>query len=164
MLLTCVLALALTFFLASPSFAQVDRATLTGVVRDASNAVIPAATVKVMNIATGVAQTVTVTGNGVYLIVNLASGQYLVEAAATGFQTSSQTVELALGQRGRLDLSLPVGGVGETVTVAGVTPLLDTQSAVLGSVVSQAEVANLPLAIRNWDDLLFTVPGVQGDR
>ncbi len=163
-LLTCVLALALAFFLASPSFAQVDRATLTGVVRDASNAVIPAATVKVMNIATGVAQTVTVTGNGVYLIVNLASGQYLVEAAATGFQTSSQTVELALGQRGRLDLSLPVGGVGETVTVAGVTPLLDTQSAVLGSVVSQAEVANLPLAIRNWDDLLFTVPGVQGDR
>ena len=85
-LLTCVLALALAFFLASPSFAQVDRATLTGVVRDASNAVIPAATVKVMNIATGVAQTVTVTGNGVYLIVNLASGQYLVEAAATGFQ------------------------------------------------------------------------------
>ena len=163
-LLTCVLALALAFFLASPSFAQVDRATLTGVVRDASSAVIPAATVKVMNIATGVAQTVTVTGNGVYLIVNLASGQYLVEAAATGFQTSSQTVELALGQRGRLDLSLPVGGVGETVTVAGVTPLLDTQSAVLGSVVSQAEVANLPLAIRNWDDLLFTVPGVQGDR
>jgi len=163
-LLTCVLALALAFFLASPSFAQVDRATLTGVVRDASNAVIPAATVKVMNIATGVAQTVTVTGNGVYLIVSLASGQYLVEAAATGFQTSSQTVELALGQRGRLDLSLPVGGVGETVTVAGVTPLLDTQSAVLGSVVSQAEVANLPLAIRNWDDLLFTVPGVQGDR
>lgn len=163
-LLTCVLALALAFSLASPSFAQVDRATLTGVVRDASNAVIPAATVKVMNIATGVAQTVTVTGNGVYLIVNLASGQYLVEAAATGFQTSSQTVELALGQRGRLDLSLPVGGVGETVTVAGVTPLLDTQSAVLGSVVSQAEVANLPLAIRNWDDLLFTVPGVQGDR
>ncbi len=163
-LLTCVLALALAFFLASPSFAQVDRATLTGVVRDSSNAVIPAATVKVMNIATGVAQTVTVTGNGVYLIVSLASGQYLVEAAATGFQTSSQTVELALGQRGRLDLSLPVGGVGETVTVAGVTPLLDTQSAVLGSVVSQAEVANLPLAIRNWDDLLFTVPGVQGDR
>lgn len=163
-LLPCVLALALAFSLSSPSFAQVDRATLTGVVRDASNAVIPAATVKVMNLATGVEQTVTVTGDGVYLIVNLASGQYLVEATATGFQTSSQTVELALGQRGRLDLSLAVGGVGETVTVAGVTPLLDTQSAVLGSVVSQAEVANLPLAIRNWDDLLFTVPGVQGDR
>jgi len=163
-MLSYVFALTLALTLASPSFAQVDRATLTGVVRDASNAVIPAATVKVMNIATGVEQTVTVTGNGVYLIVNLASGQYLVEAAATGFQTTAQTVELALGQRGRLDLSLAVGGVGETVTVEGVTPLLDTQSAVLGSVVSQAEVANLPLAIRNWDDLLFTVPGVQGDR
>lgn len=159
-----VLPLVLSLSLASPSLAQVDRATLTGVVRDASNAVIPSASVKVMNLATGVEQTVTVTGDGVYLIVNLASGQYLVQAAATGFQASSQTVELALGQRGRLDLSLAVGGVGETVTVEGVTPLLDTQSAVLGSVVSQAEVANLPLAIRNWDDLLFTVPGVQGDR
>jgi TonB-dependent Receptor Plug Domain len=54
--------------------------------------------------------------------------------------------------------------VTETVQVQGVTPLLDTQSPVVGSVVSQTEVANLPLAIRNWDDLLFTVPGVQGDR
>jgi outer membrane receptor protein involved in Fe transport len=59
---------------------------------------------------------------------------------------------------------LALGTVGETVRVEGVTPLLDTQSAVVGSVVSRDEVANLPLAIRNWDDLLFTLPGVQGDR
>jgi outer membrane receptor protein involved in Fe transport len=57
-----------------------------------------------------------------------------------------------------------VGALTETVEVQGVTPLLDTQSAVVGTVVSQAEVSNLPLAIRNWDDLLFTLPGVQGDR
>jgi hypothetical protein len=58
-------------------------------------------------------------------------------------------VLLETGQRGRLDLTLPVGAVGETVTVSGVSPLLDTQTAVLGNVVSQVEVANLPLAIRN---------------
>jgi len=144
--------------------AQVDRATLTGVVRDPSNAVIPGASVKVMNLATGVEQTAIATGDGVFFVVNLAPGQYLVEASATGFQTSGQTVALAVAQRARLDLSLAIGGLGETVKVEGITPLLDTQSAVLGSVVSQHEVANLPLAIRNWDDLLFTVPGVQGDR
>lgn len=144
--------------------AQVDRATLTGVVRDPQNAVIPAATVKLTHVATGVEAATTATGEGTYLVVNLAPGEYLVEASATGFQTVAQTIRLETGQRARLDLSLAVGSVGETVRVEGVTPILDTQSAVVGSVVSRNEVANLPLAIRNWDDLLFTLPGVQGDR
>ncbi len=149
---------------AASSWAQVDRATLTGVVRDPQNAVIPAATVKLTHVATGVEATTTATGEGTYLVVNLAPGEYLVEASATGFQTFAQTIRLETGQRARLDLSLAVGAIGETVRVEGVTPLLDTQSAVVGSVVSRNEVANLPLAIRNWDDLLFTLPGVQGDR
>ena len=50
------------------------------------------------------------------------------------------------------------------VTVAGVTPLLSTESAVLGTVVNSDEMQKLPLAIRNWDDLLAMVPGVQSDR
>jgi len=158
------LTLALSLLTIGPLTAQVDRATLTGVVRDSSNAVIPTASVTVTNIATGVAQTSAVTEQGIFLIVNLAPGQYLVEATANGFQKFAQVVLLETGQRGRLDLTLPVGAVGETVTVTGVSPLLDTQTAVLGNVVSQDEVANLPLAIRNWDDLLFTLPGVQGDR
>ena len=144
--------------------AQVDRATLSGVVRDPSGGVIPAATIKVTSLATGVTQDATATNRGTYLVVNLAPGQYLVEGSATGFQTLAQTVALEVGQRGALDLTLPVGGLGETVTVEGITPLLDTQSAVLGSVVSNIEVSKLPLAIRNWDDLLFLLPGVQGDR
>jgi outer membrane receptor protein involved in Fe transport len=149
---------------APAAFAQVDRATLTGVVRDPSNAVVPGASVKVINLATGVEQTSTTSTDGAYFVVNLLPGQYAIEASAAGFQSSAQTVQLEVGQRARLDVSLAVGGVGETVRVEGITPLLDTQSAVLGSVVSRQEVANLPLAIRNWDDLLFTVPGVQGDR
>jgi len=151
-------------FTVLPASAQVDRATLTGVVRDPSNAVLPATTVTVVNTATGVEQTVTTSGEGAYLIVNLAPGPYVVTAAKAGFQTSSLSLTLSVGQRARLDLSLPLGTVGEAVTVQATAALLDTQSAVVGSVVSRNEVANLPLAIRNWDDLLFTLPGVQGDR
>lgn len=149
---------------AVPAWAQVDRATVTGIVRDPSNAVLVAASVNVTHLATGVTHSATTTNDGVYLVVNLTPGQYLVEASASGFQKFVQTVQLETGQRARIDLSLAVGSVGETVQVEGVTPLLDTQSAVLGNVVSQTEVANLPLAIRNWDDLLFTLPGVSGDR
>ncbi len=159
-----VLACAVTAYFCVPAFAQVDRATLTGVVRDASAAVVPGATVTVSHDATGVRRTATATEDGTWLVVDLAPGEYLVEAVATGFQTAAQLVVVTTGQRARLDLTLAAGGVVETITVQAATPLLDTQAAALNTVVSRNEVANLPLAIRNWDDLLFTIPGVQGDR
>jgi outer membrane receptor protein involved in Fe transport len=158
-----VLALALLCLPALAS-AQVDRATLTGVVRDPSNAVIAGATVTITHIATGIESKATTTNEGTYLAVNLPPGESLVEAQASGFQKFAQIVRLEVGNRASLDFALTVGSLTETVRVDGVTPLLDTQSSVVGSVVSQVEVSNLPLAIRNWDDLLFTIPGVQGDR
>lgn len=133
--------------------AQVDRATLTGVVRDASNAVVPGASVSVTNDATGITRTTTASNEGVFLVVDLAPGEYLVEASATGFQTAAQLVVLSTGQRARLDVALATGGVSESVQVQAAIPLLDTQAAVLGTVVSRTEIANLPLAIPNWDDL-----------
>ena len=149
---------------AAAASAQVDRATLTGVVRDASDAVIPNAKVTVTSLATDVATTVTTSSAGVYLVVNLMPGEYLVQAEANGFQRYEQTVSLELGARSRLDLSLALGSIGETVKVEGITPLLSTESAVVGTVVDTMEVDKLPLAIRNWDDLLAMVPGVQSDR
>jgi outer membrane receptor protein involved in Fe transport len=159
-----ILSVLILICLPALASAQVERATLTGVVRDATGAVLAGATVTTTHLATGVQSTATTTADGTYLVLNLAPGQHLVEAQASGFQKFAQTVLLEVGTRGRLDISLPVGSVNETVQVEGVTPLLDTQSAVVGSVVSQTEVANLPLAGRSWDDLLFTLPGVQGDR
>ena len=85
-------------------------------------------------------------------------------AEAPGFGTQSRAVILDAGQRARIDFSLMVGGVSETVTVAEATRLLDTTQAAVGSVIDQSAVSRLPLAIRNWDDLLVLVPGVQGDR
>ena len=144
--------------------AQVDRAALTGIVHDSSGAVVPGALVKLTPIAGGAEREVKATDTGVYQVTGLGSGEWLVEITAAGFQTVAQTVRLEVGQRAQLDVTLPVGGVSERVLVEGVTPLLDTQSAVLGTVVSQKEIATLPLALRNWDDMLFLVPGVQGYR
>ena len=158
------LAVGLILAFASTAFAQVDRATLTGIVKDPSDAVIPGATVTVTNLATGVASKAATNEDGTYLVVNLAPGQFLVQAEAQGFQRFEQTVVLETGQRARLDLSLAVGSLGETVTVEGVTPLVNTETAALGTVVDSNEVSKLPLAIRNWDDLLALVPGVQSDR
>jgi hypothetical protein len=157
-------AMLLVLATAATTQAQVDRATLTGVVRDPSGSVIPGAHVTVTNIATGVASSVDTNSDGTYLVVNLVAGDYLVQAEIAGFQRYEQTVQLSLGARSRLDMSLTLGTIGETIKVEGVTPLLSTETAAVGVVVNSAEMENLPLAIRNWDDLLAMVPGVQSDR
>jgi len=144
--------------------AQVDRATVTGAVKDPSDALVAKATVTLTHVATQVTATTTTNAEGTYVLVNLAPGEYLAVAESPGFQKLAEVVVLQVGQRARLDFALKAGAVTETVRVEGVRPLIDTQSAVLGTVVGRHEVANLPLAIRNWDDLLFTLPGVQGDR
>lgn len=162
--LNAVLTLMISIVPAAGVMAQVDRATLTGVVRDPSNAVIPQAKVTVLSIATGVPATATTTADGTYLVVNLLPGDYVVQAEAQGFQRFEQAVQIEVGARARLDIGLTVGSIGETVKVEGVTPLVNTENAVLGTVVDRNEVAKLPLAIRNWDDLLSLVPGVQSDR
>jgi hypothetical protein len=156
-----VLALVLSTAVAH---AQVDRATLTGTVTDESGGALATATVAVTNVATKVATRVRVNSEGSYLVVNLIPGQYTIEVEAPGFQTKADAVILQIGDRGRLDVTLGVGGVAEAVTVEAARRLLNTDQAALGTVLDQNAIAKLPLAIRNWDDLLALVAGVQGDR
>ncbi len=155
---------ALAFGLPAVAAAQVDRATLTGVVTDKSGAVLPGATVTLTNLATNTISEQTTTATGSFLFVNLIPGRYQIEAALTGFKKSSQIVPLEVGQRARVDAALEVGAINEVVTVQESSSLLNANDGTLGAVVPHTQVANLPLAIRNWDDLLALVPGVQGDR
>jgi hypothetical protein len=160
---TLVAALLVALVSSSVS-AQVDRATLTGVIKDGNGAALPGATVAVTNLATNVASNQTTSETGSYLIVNLIPGKYRIDVEMNGFKKSSQIVTLEVGQRARVDASLEIGSFAESVTVQESTQLINTNDATLGTVIPQSQVANLPLAIRNWDDLLALVPGVQGDR
>ncbi|MGH9408956.1 MAG: TonB-dependent receptor [Vicinamibacterales bacterium] len=158
-----VAALAMTLA-PTPALAQVDRATLSGTVKDSAGAVLPGATVSITNTATQVAAQQQTTSTGSYLFVNLIPGQYDVSFELTGFKKDSRRVTLDVGQRARLDAALQVGAISETVQVSGSTQLLNSSEATLGGVISQSQISNLPLAIRNWDDLLALVPGVEQDR
>jgi Carboxypeptidase regulatory-like domain/TonB dependent receptor/TonB-dependent Receptor Plug Domain len=159
-----VLATAVLFMNTVGAWAQVDRATISGIVKDSSGGIIPGATVVATNLATGVGSQQQTTETGSYQIVNLIPGRYRIEVELSGFKKNSQVVTLEVGQRARIDVELEVGSLAETVTVAETAQLLNANDATLGAVIPQTQVANLPLAIRNWDDLLALVPGVQGDR
>ena len=147
-----------------PAAAQVDRATLTGTVKDQTGAVLSGANISATHAGTNATTRVQTTSDGAYLAPNLIPGTYTVLAEAQGFGRQARAVILEVGQRARIDFTLAVGSMSDEVTVEQATRLLDTTQAAIGSVIDQSAVSQLPLAIRNWDDLMVLVPGVQGDR
>jgi hypothetical protein len=155
---------ALLLLNGTSAYAQVDRAIVSGIIRDSGGGILPGATVVVTSLATNVESRQQTSDVGSYQVGNLIPGKYRVDVELSGFKKSSQVVTLEVSQRVRLDVELTVGSFAETVTVAESPQLLNTNDATLGAVIPQTQVANLPLAIRNWDDLLALVPGVQGDR
>ena len=160
-----LLVLVAVCLLSAPNaFAQVDRAAVSGTVKDSSDAVVPGATVTTRNVATNVSSQSITDAQGAYAIGGLIPGAYLVEVELTGFNKATRNVDLQTGQRARIDFALSVGSVEQNVTVQASSPIINTEQATLGTVISKAEVAQLPLSLRNWDDLLGLAAGVQGDR
>jgi hypothetical protein len=151
--------------LAVPVLAQVNTASLTGLVSDAKQAVLPKASVTLKNTATNVEISTTTDNSGYYSFPSLPVGTYSLTVELQGFKkTVQEGVKLEVGQKGRLDLTLEVGAVVETVLVAAAPPLLSEQDASPGGVLENRMITDMPLSSRNWDDLLSGVPGVQADR
>ena len=145
--------------------AQVSTASLTGLITDTTGAVTSNAVVTATNKATNISQTTKADSSGYYTFPTLPVGTYTISVELQGFKKSVQDdVALAVGQKARLDFALEVGQVSETVNVASGATLLASQEATTGGVIENRLVRDLPLSIRNWDDLLGLIAGVQNDR
>ena len=154
--------LALTLFAGWPrtSAAQVGRAELTGQVRDEAGAVVPECRVTVTEVATNVAVVVSTGPKGVFNLPYLRPGFYRIAAEASGFRPSvREGVQLATGERVRIDLTLTVGPFTEATTVTADASLLQTESSSLGEVIGNRSVMQLPLNGRSYLPLVALVPG-----
>lgn len=141
--------------------AQLSTASVGGIVRDQSGAVIPKATVVLQNVATTVDYTTQSNDSGAYLFLNVLPGQYTLNASASGFAPAKvPTFELVVSQAASIDFSLKVGVQSAQVTVQSATPELETSSASLGTVIGTEQVNDLPLNGRNFTELLELSPGV----
>jgi len=157
------LAVLLLVIGAAPLFAQ-STATIVGVVRD-SGGVLPGATVTVRNVDTGLTRSVPTGGDGAFRFPALPVGPYEIRAELSGFRTSVRSgVRLLVGQEAVLDMVLELGSIQETVTVNGEAPLVETTTSALGAVVTEAEIASLPLEGRNYIGLTMMQPGVSESR
>jgi hypothetical protein len=144
------------------STAQYDTAAVLGTVADASGSVVRGAKVTIENIGTGVTQSGTTDDAGNYLFLNLRIGTYRVSAEMTGFKTAaSDPFTLTVNARQRVDLTLQVGEVTQSVLVTGAVATLETDSSDRGQVVSHAAIVNLPLNGRAYADLALLSPGVR---
>jgi outer membrane receptor protein involved in Fe transport len=141
--------------------AQTSYGTVVGTITDSTLANVVGATVTLKNDGTDAAQVTTTGDGGTYSFINLNSGLYSLTVAQTGFKSATRNqVEVQIGGATRVDVMLQVGDVAETVTVAGGSSDLHTDSATLEGVIEGRQVLEAPLNGRNVNNLLDFVPGV----
>jgi Carboxypeptidase regulatory-like domain len=145
----------------SAALAQAPSGTILGGIKDSQGAVVPGATVTATNLGTQYSRSAVTDGAGEYALRLLPVGNYMVVVNLPGFKTYTQTgIVLEVGRNARVDATIELGAVSETVSVVGDSPLVDTASSSLSRMVGQNEVLNLPLVNRDLYSLLSITGGV----
>ena len=148
--------------LCTPSFGQ-TLGTITGEVKDASGGVVPGVTVTVVNKATNATRTTTTNEVGLFDFPALPPGPYTVKSELSGFKTVARELELQVQQTVRVNFTLELGTISEMATVTGVSPLVETSNATIGTVIENRRIVELPLNGRNYLQLVALSPNVSAD-
>jgi hypothetical protein len=146
-------------FIASPALAQVGQ--INGAITDKTGALIPGATVKAVETATGLSRDTVTGADGRYIITALRPASYDVTAELAGFQSSLRKgLLLQANENLTVNFVLELGNLAETITVAGVSPTVDTTSSAISEVVDSKRIVELPLNGRDAATLSTLVPGM----
>ncbi len=159
--ITLVAALTLGLFWPHHGWSQSDSSSLSGVVSDASGALLPNTKVVVTNNATKAERTAETNDSGNFNLPDVQPGTYRVRVEHTGFQSvtlNDVQVDPSIGRH--VDISLKVGDTGTTVTVEANANVVQTESAVVGQLVTQEQVKSIQLNGRNPLYLAQLEPGV----
>ena len=162
-LLPCLLWVALVVLFAFPQkgIAQVLYGSILGDVKDASGASIRGATVVAVNKSTGLARQGITDGTGRFNFPDLPAGVYNLKASQQGFKTFERTeVTVNINSVTRVDVTLAIGSMGDSVTVSAEPPKLQTETAEVHVNLMGAELTNLPVPLgRNYQQVYRMLPG-----
>ncbi len=155
-----MIAFGLLLF-APQMFSQTFKATVVGIVTDAAGAVVPNATVTIIQDGTNQSQTVATNEDGSYVINQLDPGTYTLKIENANFKTAVKTgLVLETAKSTRLNVALEAGNISEQVTVTAEPAVIDTETSSKGEVITPRQVQDLPLNGRNFTDLALLTPGV----
>lgn len=153
----------LAVLMATTAWAQAPVGTISGTVRDQSDAVLPAASITIRSLTTGVERHLTSSVDGTFTAPALGAGPYEVVAALDGFRNQRIEVTVATGRVSAVDMKMEVGGAAETVTVAANAIHVETEAHTVSGVITRQEIQELPLNGRSFLQLAFLEPGVTAD-
>lgn len=155
-----LLAISIVLF-TLPVRAQTTNGSISGTVTDPSGALIAGAQVTLTSLGTSEKRTQTTGSDGLYLFPNLVPGRYSIDIEKTGFKKYSRPdVVVEVNQTARIDAIIQVGDVNQVVEVTGETPLIQTETSSLGTVVGARTANELPLNGRNIFNLTTVTPSV----
>lgn len=144
--------------------AHSQEAQLSGLITDASGAVVPQASVALLNQDTGVKYQSESNGAGIYAFPFVKPGPYAVTAEKAGFKTISRTgIKLDVSQNARIDFNLALGLTNQVVQVTSSAPLVNTSDATVSEVITGKQVVDLNLNGRNYEALVTLMPGSSPD-
>jgi hypothetical protein len=145
---------------APPALAQEITGSIVGTVTDTAGAVVPNADITLRNKSTGEERRAQSDGEGRYVLPRIAPGRYDLSIRAQGFKEHLfSDIEINVNDRKAFNVTVEAGAVNETITVTGETPLIQT-TPIVGNVVENRRVVEIPLNNRNFMQLLTLVPGV----
>lgn len=143
------------------AFGQFDTAEVLGTVNDSSGAVVPKAKITLRNQDTGIESTVDSDDSGQYHFFNVRIGKYSITSEATGFSTfSTKDVTVNVNAHQRVDITMTVGDVTQSVNVSDAATQLETDSSEKGQVIHTQQIVELPLNGRNFSDLALLATNV----
>lgn len=164
--LAFVAAAAIVCAIAIPASGQITTGTVTGTVRDPQGGVVPGATVTLISDTRGT-QLVDATTNaqGDFVIPNVPPDRYILQVTMDGFKTHRRPdVSVSPGDRAGIGaITLEVGGLSETITVASEAPLIQATSGERSFTITTEAVENLPIFNRSFTAVAFLAPGVTTD-
>ena len=153
--------IGMVLVLSLPLFSQTTTGRILGTVTDQSGAGVSGASVVITDVQRDIKRTVTSDASGDYAAPELQPGVYKIRAEATGFKAVERpNIVVEVAEDLRVDIALPTGQISETVVVTDEVPLVNSTSATLGGTLSNAEINDLPLNGRNYENLLQLRPGV----
>src|SRR5687768_15375232 len=157
-----LLACAALFAIAASTSAQVRiTGSISGTVTDASEAVMPGATVLLKDEGTGVTKETTTNESGFFTFPDLNHGSYHLSVKLSGFQTAAiSKVVVEAGRTTDVRVRMSVGSLEEIITVEGASPVLETSSNLISSTMNRKTLEDIPLAGRNLFGLAALMPGV----
>ena len=146
--------LLLAILLSASLFGQFETAEVLGTVHDAAGGALARASVTLLNQNTGIEAKTSTDADGNYDFFNAKTGKYTVTVEAAGFsKVSTSNVEVVIGARQRVDLTMQVGAVSQSVEVTGAAAVLETDTSEHAQVVDTQQIVELPLNGRNYSDL-----------